>query len=413
VWINTKVKFKRYLLYFYIHSLKRDNLRSAAFINHFFSRKDFGPSRLGKAKNNEAIRLRVDQIKSSIQHQSLEIPSKNELKMLDFSNAPECLTLFIVPNSSQSITSDTLRNLAASYAKNIGVCGVIDGSGNVLFGAIDFKNKLTADDLLVMAKNIKINIFFELHTLLSETYNEIIKVFNCSKSLGIKFFIVCFDIWRDSDVALISSWTNSNTVFLHMDNVSAEKLKERFPLKRFHHWFFVGHEIRPNHSMITRDSIYFSGNISTHDRRIWLLNLYEICDYFGLQKNILLFTYRDKKERLDYVNFLLEMQKSRFILSLSQKSITHTLITFRSIESLALGCVLFQQELPTSKPLSKYFVPYVDYLPFCDEVDLAALVWIACNDANLLRNIGEKAKIKWSEHYSSELLWRSLARSFF
>jgi hypothetical protein len=216
--------------------------------------------------------------------------------------------------------------------------------------------------------------------------------------------------WLNRDRDLINKWRGYRTTFLHMDHtISNSDLQKSKTLK---HWFFVGHIIDSIRANAPETKIFFSGNIKTSDRRAWLLNLVRASNRYGVSLDLRLFSYKRRNRiRQNYEEFIESMSSSMFIFGLSQKSDTQTLITFRSVEALALGRVLIQQELPNSRPLLSFFIPYFEYLPFESPEELGACLYLIGQEPSLFLEIGPNALRKWKDLYSPQKLWDQLLSS--
>lgn len=310
---------------------------------------------------------------------------------------------FIHPGDN-SVTSEVVRNLSDSFSRHVGKSFLVLDDESEIEPSV-----LSKENMKIDAKE-KLLFFFELHSLIKLPLNSLISKLEILQNSNIHIFILCFDVWRETDRDLIDKWRRSRTTFLHMDHtISNSDLQKR---KNLMHWFFVGHFIDINRANVPEKKIFFSGNIKTSDRRAWLLNLVRASNCYQVSLDLRLFSYKRRNRiRQTYKEFIESMSSSMFIFGLSQKSDTQTLITFRSVEALALGRVLIQQELPDSRPLLSFFTPYFEYLPFESPEELGAYLYLIGQEPSLFIEIGPNALKKWNDLYSPQKLWDELISS--
>jgi hypothetical protein len=317
----------------------------------------------------------------------------------------ECQAYFIRPRDD-SVTSEVLKNLSDSFSCHVGKsCLILDDESEI-------EPTLFSNESSEIGTEEKVLFFFELHSLIKLPDNSLISKLEGLRNSNIYIFILCFDVWRGTDIDLIKEWRSSRTTFLHMDGtIDNRDIHKNINLM---HWFFVGHFTDPVRANFPEKKIFFSGNIKTSDRRVWLLNLVRASNQYGISLDLRLFSYKRRKGiRQTYHEYIKSMSSSMFIFGLSQKTDTKTLVTFRSIEALALGRVLIQQELPNSRPLLPYFIPYFEYFPFESPEELGACLYLIAQEPDLFLEIGPNALKKWNNLYSPQKLWHELLSSIY
>lgn len=377
-------------------------LRAARLLSLALSRNSFTPKILDFTKSSLRIEDEANKIRSKIENARLSY--KDSSRPTDKPLCEIKARAHFVRPKDDSLTSEVLRNLSDSFSRHVGESLLVfDDASKIVPNLLSRGTSKTEDEKLDF-------IFFELHSLISLPPNSLISQLENLKSSNLYIFILCFDVWRETDRNLIRNWKGSHTTFLHMDNtISDSGLQKNSNLM---HWFFVGHFSELQNFNHAEKKIFFSGNIKTSDRRAWLLNLIRAARYYSVHLDLKLFSYkRRNKIRQSYDDFIKSMSSSMFIFSLSQKSGTHTLITFRSIEAFALGRVLIQQELPNSQPLRSFFVPYFEYLPFNSPEELGACLYLIRHEPSLFQDMGRNALKKWEEFYSPEKAWGQLLGS--
>jgi hypothetical protein len=184
-------------------------------------------------------------------------------------------------------------------------------------------------------------------------------------------------------------------------------LEPGFLEDKFFYWIYVGfHKKRINQEK--QYKVLFSGGTKSYDRKVWLLCFNYFSKLFFIQSEIFLVNYTNPESRLDRHQYLELLSKNQISFSLSAKTSTKTLITFRALESLSLGCTLIQQEFSNDKPLSNHFVPYKHYLPFETVEDLAIIFKLISLEPLLIKQIGNAALEFWNNHYSEKFRWHLL-----
>lgn len=374
----------------------------ARIFSSILSRNSFTPCLLNLKNSYREIEARAEIIKNHIELAKCVIGDSTKIEN-EISIQPTVKAYFIRP-TNDSLTSEVLKNLSDSFQRCVGQSSLIFDDTSVFPHLLQSElfNSSASDDLQL--------VFFELHSLINLQDESLIAQLQNLDNSKIRIFILCFDLWRESDRELIENWKGPKTTFLHMDNtIYEENLLEH---KKLLHWFFVGHFPDSIKEPFPLNRLFFSGNVKTSDRRAWIINLVEAADYLGVAIDLKLFSYgRKDNNRQEYGDFIKSMSASMYILGLAQKSDKQTLITFRSIEAVALGRVLIQQELTDSRPLQQFFIPYYEYLPFESPVDLAAYLYLIRNEPSLFIEIGNNASRKWSSLHAPHIAWHELLSS--
>lgn len=315
------------------------------------------------------------------------------------------IILFIIPDSTEGILKSTIVNLAYSInlVKNTEFI-VITRFGEVILSSKKYGKIIDIGELININPDY---ILFEIHTifenlgLLSEENLSKLKEFSKSKILGI-----CFDIWREFDLNFISKWDNLVDVFLHMDNVSVTKYN--LNNKKMLFWPFAGWVNSVNPKQNKDNIIYFSGNLRPSDRRFILKFIKKISKKLKLVVRINKVDHSQTNGSEPEKIYFNNLNSSRFVIGLAQKSMDVVLIPFRTLEAISLNCTVIQQELEGVSPLSAMFIPHVHYLPFVTLNDIEHILSNISAAKSEYVLMGKTAGKFMNQHYSAEAMWKYL-----
>jgi hypothetical protein len=353
--LKLKHLIKNQLIALYSTFLKNNFIFGARLINYFLPKNNFAP----KVSIPDISDLQLEnRIADYLQWINLERNSQqrdaNFGPTYDVNLEKKQISIFVTHRDLNSLTSEVFLHLAHSYGACVGDFLVIDEDGLIIESQFDnhiVKPSVNFSGHIFEQKSVELLIFFELHFI--SRYASLF-LFDNFPQINTRFFVICFDLWRDEDRRLINSSQLENVIFVHMDTESASLIQN----KKLVDWIFVGHDIYQNHDGPNLPlSLYFSGNLKTQDRRNWILITKLLARRFGIRLSLGIFNYVSRDKRVSQSDYKKKISLHPVILGLSQKTERKTLITFRSIEALALGRTLLQQELPDSKPLSQYAVP--------------------------------------------------------
>lgn len=224
----------------------------------------------------------------------------------------------------------------------------------------------------------------------------------------IKLILICYDLWRDYDIHLIKHYFNFFDYFLHMDqkivsqHLSAYSSKFYFwPIARF--WHKCSRESTEN--LAGQATLFYSGSARQVDRRD-ILN----CSLQHLKKTILKsdFYVCDPLVPSTFLSgdtYISKIKNSRVILSLSQKTSEHFILTGRAIESLVCGGgVVLQQENSFFEPLGSILTPNEHYLTFSNCEELGEQLQFISQNPSLGRDISLRAKNAMRSIFNDEYL---------
>ena len=102
------------------------------------------------------------------------------------------------------------------------------------------------------------------------------------------------------------------------------------------------------------------------------------------------------------------MNRAKYCLGMGQKSQNFWLVTFRSVESIAAGTILFQQVGPTDDPLSFFYKPFLHYLPFSTLADLEAIFSLCKFHGIEIEKLESRALIYHQAVFGDKVLWNRL-----
>jgi hypothetical protein len=306
-----------------------------------------------------------------------------------------------------SITNNILANIADSYDGNATL--TLNQSLNSNSSQVPITPDFCFESLKTFSPKI---IFFELHTDIAQDSNELILsrdfISRIKKQVGCEIYIICFDIWRKFDVKYLKYWSGLADRFIHVDEYSASKLNEEFPM---FNWLYPALNKFEIGEGAKGTSLFFQGSIREYDRRKILVYAGKICRKFGVTYQFNTFvhhTYRNIPTREEYLHALCQ---SQYCLSVSQKAIDHWLVTFRSVEAINAGVIPIQQVGDNRDPLSIYYLPYQHYLPFDSPLTLAANIYIMKNHKEITDFITEQLQIFHGATYGRKELWDHLLRN--
>jgi hypothetical protein len=266
--------------------------------------------------------------------------------------------------------------------------------------------------LYSLTENLKLNNLCFFDPLAAAEVFPIYKAMNTDFFHNLEFrksfrlIALLGDIWRVKDKTVIDSWLQEVDRFIHIDNIASRNYSDEVQSKMTC-FPFVAFDTGTYFPDKKEDCIVFSGQVRDSDRRYWLRQLIRNSKTYGISLRIRVWFRYSTIIALSDEEYIKTLNQSRYAFSLSQKGIDHFLITARSLQALLSGCVLIQQEGENCKPFQEYLVPFVDYLPYCNESDLSQLVkMIRCNP-ELLENIGQNGAKAIRNAFPEHIFWNA------
>jgi hypothetical protein len=316
----------------------------------------------------------------------------------------EMKILFIYDNSNANATSEVLENLNNS-SQFIGI-------NTCLLDLSRYPNGRNDVEMLKYVREFSpTTIIFALHGNLHQDSNHILSIgfiLEVKKDTGCSIAIVCFDIWRDSDLSFVRYWNDAATVFLHIDPIAVKRMKTFDLEDKFLLWPFPALQSAQRPLVSKDNKLIFSGSIKEQDRRFWLTNLNRIAIDNTLELFLIIFNYHRPKFRLSWSDYIENLSKSLVCISLGQKSNSHALVPGRTFDAITVGSLVFQQEINDAHPLSYFYNEYEHYFKFRCLCEIEYLInWVSCN-IDSAQQIGAEARKFNNFHYSSERLWKYL-----
>lgn len=225
-------------------------------------------------------------------------------------------------------------------------------------------------------------------------------------SPNVRFICICYDLWRPSDELVIRRLNPFVYIFLHADpimvKVKFSDLESKFfiwPIarswKEFDHYTFA--------KLKRKNQLYFSGSVDPLDRREILNAAINFTKNTEMNTHFLATDTRCSFLTPNIEKYLSNLIINRCILSPSQKSKEHWIITGRAFDVLKTSGsgVLLHQEGNNCRPLSEFFTPYEDYLPFdCSEGLKELILWCDKNEPKV-SEIANSGNVKFRQIFTS------------
>lgn len=287
------------------------------------------------------------------------------------------------------------------------------GIGTRIMGYEQLSNELLSKhffspfDYIVIDNEITPSEFQQIQILLTKRFS--------SANKWPLILLVCYDLWRESDLDLINEISPYLHSILHMDPVYvekyfSEKLKQKsflWPVARF--WLEAQRVDSKKNKM--RETIFFSGSVRQIDRREILDSVLCQLKNSRLRSNFQVFDTLVPRSISSKDKYLTELNSNEFVLALGQKTTDHWIMTGRTVEALVSprGGVLIQQEGPNCKPLGTVLSPFNQYLPFVTNKDLHEIITFASTHPNEMGRIARAGQKRILETFSS----LNLAKAFY
>lgn len=220
--------------------------------------------------------------------------------------------------------------------------------------------------------------------------------------------VICFDIWRTSDLLFIDYWKDVTTFFLHVDPIAVKNIPDIEIRRKFVIWPFPAVYGKQNPLVPKMNKLIFSGSIKEKDRRLWISRISKIIKEYNLKFTINVFNYNNPKFRLSWYKYLEELSESLVCLSLGQKSNYHSILPGRTFDAISVGTLVLQQETGDDHPLSYFYTENLHYFTFKCLCELDNhLGWISTN-TQLAEQIGKRSWEFHNKYYSPKQLWKYL-----
>jgi len=270
----------------------------------------------------------------------------------------------------------------------------------------DFAESSAEDTVLRILKSEvknKSKIWFVtvLHT--SDIFRK--KIIQLKSSMFKNGILICVvnDLWRELDQKLLMEMNRSVNIFIHMDpfgiNVIDENIRKKmffFPFAGLNQQLFYPSE---------KDlAIGFSGNVSSPYRRKILDEVLRKAKENELKTKFQAFIYQNRKAIPRLEDYALAMNQLSYCLDLSRKSSTHFLITGRSLESFASGCLLITDQPKGVGPLSIFFEPDTHYLAFGSIDELNTRIKELVKDQQYIESTRRLGHIRFMEVFGQNRL---------
>jgi len=226
---------------------------------------------------------------------------------------------------------------------------------------------------------------------------------------GNKYKALCIvnDLWRTFDKKLAEEMSPLYNIFLHFDPFGVLEISEKISSK-FKLFPINGSNQKLFYPEVKVEEIIFSGSINSAHRRCVLDYLVKKSKETDMRLKINAFDYQNQKNIPTMKHYASSLNSAAISLDLSRKSATHTLITGRSLESLASGCLLISDEPKEFGPLSLFFTPDKDYLLFNSLEELGEII-VGLKAGRLdKREIQKTGHFNFLKNFAQERLSRKL-----
>lgn len=323
--------------------------------------------------------------------------------------------VFLDCHIEDSLTSNIIRNLFESARMHSGITSIY-----LNLARVPVNKRLEVLQSSLRDSTTQYYIIFEIHVGIGESkktlhpnmFSEI------NNSLNIKVVPISFDLYRPFDEAFVTLWSPRCAAIIHLDPASARKFEVN---TRMIFWPFVftsqkaivSQEIEPNQNSL-RNTILFQGSINSQSRVRHLLLLSTWSKRLKLDIRIFQSNMQNLENSIEQqAHYYQDLSNALAVINFNEKrKSTHSVITFRALETLSLGGCLLEQESPQhSSQLSNLAVPYQHYLPFESPKDLTILCWSLSRKPEIAEQIKTNAKKHWEHYYSEVKLWSELMDS--
>lgn len=273
------------------------------------------------------------------------------------------LFIILYPSSDQMHTSNHVLNDHVSFLESLGVDIVRI-----------FEEKSEGVNLIkrIVSSSLYLERTFWVVTVL-HTSKEVFEGLNSLKTDRAKALKVIFlvnDLWRKMDRDLVLASHAFVDVYLHMDPFSVRdiSLTDR---KQFNFFPIAGLDRSKFYVPLEKErSLYFSGNIDIPYRRGVLNQIISEGKRNNLKVVIKGFSYLNRGSIPKIDVYASELRNSEICLDLARKGENHWLITGRSLEAIASGCLLLTDASFNGSPLSLLFVQGEEFLSFSSAKEL-------------------------------------------
>jgi len=350
-----------------------------------------------------------------LQDDSCQEKPSGSTRNQQFSQQNDRHLIFLDCHIEDSLTSNIIKNLFESAKKYSAISTTYLNLSSVSVSERIQILKSTFNDL-----NKQYYVFFEIHvgmgdsekTLNPRMFSELIN------SDDIKLVPIVFDLYRPFDKSFVDLWSPNSTAILHLDPVSARKFQANVKMI-FWPFVFTTQEISTgkkleNHQNSLRNVILFQGSINSQSRLRYLLLLSNLSKRLKIEIRIIqsnMHSLRDISER--QARYYQELTNALAVINFNEKqNSSHSVITFRSIETMSLGgCLLEQQNSQLNSQLTNLAVPFQHYLPFETPRDLVLLCWALSRNPEIAERIKTNTRKHWKNNYSEVQLWDQLIDS--
>lgn len=355
----------------------------------------------------------LDDLVEKVMHNHSRQGNQSDLTRIEqFFQPNKSQLLFLDYHVEGSLTSSVITNLFESAKRHSGITASYLNLSDIPVNERSKTLQSCFNDL-----DGKYFVFFEIHVGIGEseaTLNP--KMFSqINNFFDVKLVPISFDLYRNFDKVFVDFWSPQSGAIIHLDPLSAKKLEANIKMI---FWPFVfipqsidnGFQI-DSHQNYLRKTIIFQGSINSASRVRHLFLLFTLSNRLAfkvrlVQSNMKKLQSDIKRQNLYYQ----DLSNALAVINFNEKqNSTHSVITFRAIETLSLGgCLLEQQNAQLASQLTNLAVPYKHYLPFESPKELILLCWALNRNPEIAEHIKANARKHWEDHYSEIKLWSQL-----
>jgi hypothetical protein len=221
-----------------------------------------------------------------------------------------------------------------------------------------------------------------------------------------RFLRIVNDLWREYDKHLISVFSLTTDYFIHMDPFGLSNIEESIR-RKFRFFPIAGANQELFRPELKDNSVGFSGSITDAYRRKILNHLVLKTREYGIPLKMKVFSYQDRASIPSMAEYARSLNELSYCLDLSRKFNSHNLITGRSLEAFAAGCLLISDSPRNFGPLDLFFERGVHYLNFDSLESLSRVMNTLNHEFEAVQHIQQKGYRQFKRIFGTErLFWK-------
>ena len=219
------------------------------------------------------------------------------------------------------------------------------------------------------------------------------------------FRIVSFigDAWGRPWIAVANSWGPASDVIYHFAPDNPIEAEGQYPEKLCWDGYLVNARSFYPDQQKTLD-ISFVGTYTSALRPFWLASAAKVAENLRLDHRLMPHQ-RKAGAALTMDDYAKVLRRSRIVLNFSSRYDDHKMMTGRAWQAMTAGVLLLDEE---NRYTPFYFVPFVHYVPFSNQQELAFAVEFFSRNPSYAERIGAEASAFCREQYSATAIWGRL-----